>query len=228
MTPLEARSARTIFMTPTDSADLEMIKAVVDAIGDRAVGEDRRKAPAARFEQRIGAAHIEEAFVLAGKTGIGQVFRRRRAAHRDGNLAAIVIGKLAVGLADQGAQIVLGRRRVNDAARLRGAFLQQIDVGLVEPVQKIVKLVPGVRRGQRVAIGLGGEREAVRHPDALRRENRIKLAERGVLAADQSNIVQPGISEPAHIVQLRQARVRHWGDPWAQEMPMYPAGRGGL
>jgi hypothetical protein len=39
-----ARSERTIFITPTDSADLEVIEAVVDPIDDRAIGEHRGEA----------------------------------------------------------------------------------------------------------------------------------------------------------------------------------------
>ncbi len=52
-------------------ADLEVIEAVVDAIGNRAVGEDRGEAAAAGVEQCIGAAHVEKAVVLPGKARRG-------------------------------------------------------------------------------------------------------------------------------------------------------------
>ena len=57
--------------------DLEVVKTLVEAVGNRAIGEDRGKAAPAGFEQVLRAAHIEEAFVLAGKTCGRQIFRRR-------------------------------------------------------------------------------------------------------------------------------------------------------
>ena len=51
--------------------DSEMIESIVDPIRNGAVGEDRREAPTTRFKKRVGAAHVEEAFMLAGKARIG-------------------------------------------------------------------------------------------------------------------------------------------------------------
>ena len=48
-------------------ADLEVIESIVDAVGDRAVGEDRSEAATAGLEQCVGAAHVEKAVVLPGK-----------------------------------------------------------------------------------------------------------------------------------------------------------------
>ena len=79
------RSERTIFMTPTDSADLEVIEAVVDAIDDRAVGEDRGEAVAAGLESLLGTADVQEALVLTGEARGRQILGGRRAAHRDGD-----------------------------------------------------------------------------------------------------------------------------------------------
>src|SRR6516164_1175285 len=65
-----------------------MVEAVVYAIDDGAVGEDRRKALPARFDHRGLAAHVQKALVLAGKARIRKVFRGRRAANRDGHASA--------------------------------------------------------------------------------------------------------------------------------------------
>ena len=69
-------------------SDLEMVEAVVDAVDDGAVGEDRGEAAPARLEQIVFAAHIEKALMLSGKTRGRQVFGGRRAAHRDRDIGA--------------------------------------------------------------------------------------------------------------------------------------------
>ena len=65
--------------------DLEVIEAVVDAVGNRAIGENGGKAAPAGFEQVLRAAHIEEAFMLAGKARGRQIFGGRRTSHGDGD-----------------------------------------------------------------------------------------------------------------------------------------------
>ncbi len=71
-----------------------MIEAIVDPIRNRAIGEDRGEAPPARFEQTVGAADVEKAFVLAGKARSRQILRRGRTAHRDRDVAAVLPFKL--------------------------------------------------------------------------------------------------------------------------------------
>jgi hypothetical protein len=53
MTPLAARSARTIFMIPTDSGHLGTVEAVVDAVGDSPVTEDGGKAALAGLDDAL-------------------------------------------------------------------------------------------------------------------------------------------------------------------------------
>ena len=48
-------------------ADLEMIEAVVDAIDDRPVGEERGEALSAGLDDVVGAADVEIALVLPGE-----------------------------------------------------------------------------------------------------------------------------------------------------------------
>ena len=59
-----------------EKPDLQMIKALRLAIADGAVGEERGKAVAAGGKQGSLAAYIEEAFLLAGETRLGQVLGR--------------------------------------------------------------------------------------------------------------------------------------------------------
>ena len=142
MTPLAARSDRTIFITPTESADLEMIEAVVDAIGDRAVGEDRGEAAAAGLEQCIRAAHVEKAFVLAGEARRRQVLRGRRAAHGDRYVGSVVGLQFPIGADGLLPQLLDSRGVIDDAARFGGSLGEQVDAPLVELSEEPVKRLP--------------------------------------------------------------------------------------
>jgi len=74
ITPEHARSERTIFCTPMESADAEMIEAVGLAIIKGAVGKNRSEAFLTRLENSAYTMHIQVRFVLAGEAGIRQVF----------------------------------------------------------------------------------------------------------------------------------------------------------
>jgi hypothetical protein len=69
--------------TPMDKRDERVIEALVDAVGDRAVGEERGKRTAAVLQQRGVALHVQIGLLLAGEARIRQILRRGAAAHRD-------------------------------------------------------------------------------------------------------------------------------------------------
>jgi hypothetical protein len=54
-----------------------------------------------------------------------------------------------------------------------------------------------------------GQREAVRHPHAGRRQPTNHLAERRVLAADLGDIIESHVAERQDVRSLRGTRVRH-------------------
>ena len=153
-------------------ADLEVIEAVVDPIGDRAVGEDRGEAAAAGLEQCIGAAHVEEAFVLAGEARRGQILRRRGAAHGDGDVRAVVGLQFPIGADGLLPQFVDSRWRGRRAARFGGSLGEQVDAPLVELVEEPVQRLPGLCGGECVAVGFGSKRKAIRHQHAFAGQRR--------------------------------------------------------
>ena len=59
-------------------SDAIVVKTMVHAIGNRAVVVERSEEFFYMHKQRIFAAHMQIAFMLAGKRGVGQVFRRSR------------------------------------------------------------------------------------------------------------------------------------------------------
>ncbi|MBP1092614.1 hypothetical protein JOE50_003144 [Bradyrhizobium japonicum] len=121
--------------------DLEMIEAVVDAIRDRAIGENGSKAAPASFEQILGPAHIEKAFVLAGKARRRQILRRRGASYGDSDPDPGLAFKMPIGFYDLLAQQRRVHRLVYDLAGLGGLAGELSDLALVDPVQKTVQLV---------------------------------------------------------------------------------------
>ena len=80
--------------------DLEMVESIVDAIGDRAIGENGCKAAAAGFEQIVGAADIQKTLVLAGKARRRKIFRGGRTADGNGHIRAVLRLELPIGAAD--------------------------------------------------------------------------------------------------------------------------------
>ena len=186
-------------------AHLEVVEAVVDPIGDRAVGENRGEAAAAGLEQCIRATHVEKAFVLAGEARRRQVLRRRRAAHCDRYVGAVVSLQLPIGADGLLPQLLDSRGAIDDAARFGGSLGEQVDAPLVELSEEPVKRLPRLCGGERVAVGRGGEGKAIRHQDAFGGQRRIHLSQGRVLAADQTDVVEPDLGKPADIVACR-----HW------------------
>ena len=78
--------------------DVQVIEAVLGPVGDRPVAEQRDDAAVVRRDHRIGAAHVEEALLLPGEAGLGQVLRRGRRTDGDRH----------VEFADPATQIVIG------------------------------------------------------------------------------------------------------------------------
>ena len=63
--------------------DLEVVEALIDAVADGAVREQRGETTLAGFQHGGGAMDIEIRFLLAGKTRVRQVFRGGGRAHSD-------------------------------------------------------------------------------------------------------------------------------------------------
>ena len=86
---------------------LEMVEAVVDAIDDGPVGEDRGKAAPAGLDHVGFAAHVQETLVLPGKARGRQIFGGRRTAHRDRDPGAALLFERTIGRGDLLAQHAL-------------------------------------------------------------------------------------------------------------------------
>ncbi len=148
-----------------------------------------------------GPANVEETFVLAGKACGRQIFGRGRTAHGDRDIGAVFLFEFPIRFARLAAQSLLIGGSVDNGARLGGALGEIGDAPLVDPGKQVTKLFPRSSLRQRVAIGASRQREAIRHPDALRRQRRIQLAQRSGLAAHQGNVLEPDILEPTDVTR---------------------------
>ncbi len=172
---------------PADKRDLFVREALVHAIRDRAIVEQRSEHFVDALEQRIAAAHIEKRFLLTGERCVRQVFRRCGGAHGDGDVASPA--HALEGFENLGFQVRREGRGQNPVADLRadrGELLHIVDV------QRLQRSCDAIRESfmlQKVAIRLRSRRESRRHDDAERRQVADHLAERGILAADRLDVV---------------------------------------
>jgi hypothetical protein len=169
---------------------LEVVDAAFGAVGDGAVLEEAGEAGAHRVQQARLAGDVEEGLVLAGEAGGGQVFGGGRAAHGQRQRVAVLVLQLRVGAADLGHHLFGQRGAGHDVARQLRAARQVVDVLHVHAVQHLVQAGQGACAFQHVAVGLGGDREAVGNPHAAVAQLAHHFAQRCVLAAHQRHVGQ--------------------------------------
>jgi len=194
---------------PDRQRHLEVVEAVVDAVDDSAIGEDRGNAASTCVDHLGFAMHVQKAVVLTGEAGGRQVFGSRRAADRDSHARSTFLLECLIGLGDAGAEIRVARRLVDDLSRGGGPLGQQRHVVVVEIRKKPAQFAPSTGAGQHIAVGRSRQCKAVRNPHPLRGECRIELPERRVLAADLGDIPQPEVTEPADVAFCRQRTHSH-------------------
>ena len=78
-----------------------------------------------------------------------------------------------IGRGDRLAEERRAGRLVDQPAGGGSALSEQCHIVMVEGGEKPAQLVLDPRRGERVAIGPSGQREALGHPDTFGREHRI-------------------------------------------------------
>ena len=112
--------------------DLKMIEALVDAIGDGAVGEERGEAAPACLEQRVAALHVEIGLLLAGEARVGQVFGGGAAAHGDIKGMRRLRRQVGVCLSNELLKVSGDFRRHDRMPDARPALSEVFDVARIE------------------------------------------------------------------------------------------------
>ncbi len=143
-------------MTPDRQCHLEMVEAVVEAIDDGAVGEDRRKAAAARVDHLVFAVHIQKALMLPGEAGGRQILGGRRTAHGDRDPDAAFLFETAIGGRDLRANRRIAGGVIHETASGGGALGKQRHIVMIEAQEQPTKFHLDPSLDQRCAIGLRG------------------------------------------------------------------------
>ncbi|MNN22384.1 hypothetical protein D3C81_1357410 [compost metagenome] len=191
-----------------------MLEAVVDAVGDGAVVVQRSEHFLDLVHDIVGAGHVEEGFLLASEGGIGQIFGSGRGAHRNGHVAAAVVGaELGVGSADVLVQRGVQRGVDHPAADFLAGEGQGRDIFHVQRGQLVEDALGQVVMGNEVLEGLGRGGIATGHRHTQAGKIADHLAERGILATYAGQIGQAQLMQPQDI--LVQARCSVWPSPEA-------------
>ena len=182
-----------------DKRDLVMVEAFVSAIRDRAVSKERGKAASAGMEQRVAALHIEIGLLLAGEARVRQVLRRGAAAHGDIKRMRGIRRQLSVCLGDRLLKVCGYFRRHDRMPDAGSARAQVLDIARIQVSKDIPYL--GVHAGlsKEVAISLGGDCEPVGDLHTRGCQFAIHLSERGVLPANQRDIVDADFIKPPNV-----------------------------
>ena len=163
-----------------------MLEALMHAIRDGAIVEERGEDLVHRLQHGRRAAHVEKRLLLTGKGSFRQILRGGGGAHRDGNLsiAAHARERAHYRRFERGRK---GRRHdgLSDVRAGRRELIHVVDVEAGECL--------GDARGksalhEEVAKRLGGRCEASRNMHAERGELSDHLAERCIFAADRLDV----------------------------------------
>ncbi|SVK54279.1 Uncharacterised protein [Acinetobacter baumannii] len=111
-----------------------MVVALVHAIRNGAVIEQRREHVLDRHHHGVDALHVEEGFLLAGKGSVRHVFRRGGGAHRKGGFR-FAVGELLVSLMNFTLELGVERRVDHPLADLGtglGQLCNVVNVSLIQ------------------------------------------------------------------------------------------------
>ena len=199
ITPAEARSLRTIFCTPTERRHRLVVEAVLGAVHDGPVGEERRHAVAYLVEQLIQALHVQVALLLSRERGGGKILGGGAGADCDVGLRHRVLGgQLAVGRSHRRGN-GLGQRRAPDPlADLVARGLEGGHVGDVEAPQIPIDLLGQPRFGEVLPVGVRREGEPIGNGNTLPCQLADHLAQGSVLAAHARQCIQIELPERNH------------------------------
>ena len=176
--------------------DFQVGEAMHGAIGNGAIGVQRRKAATHRLQQRIHADHIQERLLLSGEAGIGEIFGCGRAAHGNGCLVESATPvQLRVGGANGRCQFI-GEGTPRDGGADALPHLGQRSPGVEAGKLRLHEGLEGIM-GQKVPVGVGGDRESPRHADTRAGEVADHLAKRGGLPTHGWYVGARNVFEPA-------------------------------
>ena len=179
--------------------DQLVVEALVHAVGDGTVVEQRGEHLFGRADHVVHAADVQEGFLLAGEGGVRQVFGGGRGTHGYGHVV------VAVRHGDEGLTNLLvqfgGERRIHHPlANLRTGLGQGIDIVDIQRIECGMDLRIQPAFFEEVTVGLGGSGEATGNRYASTGKVADHLAQGGVLAPYMLNIMDAELIEGNYVL----------------------------
>ena len=176
-----------------------MVKAVLLPVDDGTIGEQRRQTVAAGCQQRRQPLDVEQGVLLTRKAGFGQIFGRGAGADRHRAAPQILVGC---------GDLCLQQRRPwgcrKQLTRSRSGALKVVQIVGIQTRQQCRQAIAHsplpLRIGllEQQVIGLSCGRKPRRNGDACCGKVLKHLSQRGVLAADAGDVIQPHACEGHH------------------------------
>ncbi len=176
-----------------------VIEALVHAVGDGAVIEQRSEHFLGRADHVIDAADVEEGFLLAGERGVWQVFSGSRGTDSNGHVV-VAGGHFCEGRTDFRIQAWREFGFHDPLANLRAGLGQGIDVVNVQRVERGVNAVVQPALLEKVTVRLSRSGKAARHRHAGTGEVTDHLAQGCVLAPHMLHIMDAELIEGNYVL----------------------------
>ena len=112
-----------------------------------------------------------------------------------------------IGLDDRRLQILRQLGGENGLPHLAAALAEVLHVVRVEVAQNLADALVEPRLAQKMAVRLGRDGETIGHLDALARQFAAHLAQRGILAADQRDVVDADLVKPEDVFRTASRRL---------------------
>ena len=166
----------------------ELVVTVIRPIVDGAVGEQTREAPAAGIQKALVPLDVQIGVVLAGETGVGQVFGGRGAPHRHADVFRVAGLKLAIRgqclFPDCGGQ----GRAVDELPCLSPTALEVFHIVGIQVVENVMQPGGGARLLEDQTIGVGGNGESIRDQYPPGAQIPVHLAQGSVLSSYRGHV----------------------------------------
>ena len=175
---------------PDGESDVAVGEPLVDAVGDRAVAEQRAVDLVHRPQDRVHAPDVEQGILLPRERRLREILGGGGGAHRHGRVGAGPAAEFPVRPLDPGGESRRERRVGDPGPDLAARGGEGCEILDIQRVERLVNAVAEFTR-QEIPVRLRGDREAPGHVHSRGGEVGDHLAERGVLSPDRFEIGQP-------------------------------------
>ena len=114
----------------------------------------------------VQPVNVQKGFLLAGEGSVGQIFRRRRRAHREGRFVTLSLDQCLVSRGDVRLQRERQRRFQDPLANFLAGHGKRRDILDIERRQRLLDSAGQAAGSQKLPVRLGGCGKPARDPHA--------------------------------------------------------------